>query len=284
MKSKIVAFVSAIALFSSITTVVMPMSAAATDLPVEFKLEYDADASTSTTRAINLYYDGRTLKDFSSIQFKLNYSTDAVASATVSHDVAWNNSASCADWSSIGYYAYTVNMKGGVYADIPTGKIATFELTVPEGTGEFEVYIDELEAYSSELDADYTMGNCWYYSSGENADFNNNGRSALIIPAWSTGGDTKDDFTEAAATKGSRYDEHTNTVPVDAWSTKIDWSKYNAVAKLFWSISNGSETKKVEATMAEVTGDIDAEVTYGLAIAGQADELNTITEVKLVVE
>lgn len=76
------------------------------------------------------------------------------------------------------------------------------------------------------------------------------------------------------------FDEHTDTVPVKAWMTDaIDWSSYKEVKDLKWVITVGDVANEVKATQAELSGDMT--VIYALAIAGRADQLETIESVVL---
>jgi hypothetical protein len=79
---------------------------------------------------------------------------------------------------------------------------------------------------------------------------------------------------------GAYFAEDTTSVPVAAWSTTINYSTTGVVGTLVWNITNNEGTAKVPATVVTTEGS----VVYGLVIAGQAAELDTITKVQLIAE
>lgn len=136
----------------------------------------------------------------------------------------------------------------------------TYVITVPEGTPAFTVTAT----------CDFSDEN--YGSVPKTLVANIPGAGPTTVP-----------FESATAEYIDTIADDADALPVAAWFATIDWSKYDEVKALNWELTVGGETKTVpESSETVVTGEMT--VVYGLAIAGQATQLETIDKDNVVLK
>lgn len=247
------------------------LSAKAADEKLSFI--YNESESTSTSAVIDVVVSDDTALVYS-IQFGLTTADATISSATYTE--TGTLTATCnklSDRVSINAYGeYLVSNSGTKIGKITLNfsealtKDAVISLTNPTSSLNSEYIAFENEDYTGDIYLDASVIN----ASTITVKYNPN--EEPVEP------DTTPYVPEEL--EKTRFDAHTNAVPVDAWSTTIDYSTTAVEGTLTWVISNGEKSAKVAA--ATVSG--EPTVVYGLFIAGQAAELDTIKSVQLVAE
>jgi hypothetical protein len=253
--------------FFAAASMVFSMSAFSVNAAVEkgITLEYVA-SEVATERVVKIYYAGSDLANgVQGGEFYLNVEGADVENATLTLPTPTkskfdNPDAPMIEDGSIFFCLFSADGDGVTTAD---NELITITLTVPESTGEFTVSVDTVQSYMFDATGEI-MVEC--------------DEESLTIP----GATVEEPKTPYAPTDltAKRFDAHKDDVPVDAWSTTIDYDTTEVNGTLKWAISNGTNIAKVDTTV--VSG--EGSVVYGLFIAGQAAELDTITSVQLIAE
>ena len=255
-----------------------------------FDYVYNQEKSSETTRVVDVYINGITsVKDFT-----LKFNTDNQDKITNEKTGLSSTSLSWVDFSAGGLATqkatFTKNATKGTTT--LTYTMADSDLTLEYFEGG---YLGSMVFGVTDKDASFTItttaANTTICSFATGADtWPTLEFDTLTVPAFATTPvvpeppvDTRADFEAADARKIGRYDADKTAVPVDAWLAEIDYSavKLAEGASLAWKVNVSDETIAV-ANGTTVSG--EASVFYGLAIAGRADQLDTITTVQLIAE
>lgn len=256
MKKK---FLSILAVAAMASCCAISASAAVYD---QVTLVYDEADSTPTAKSIDVYCAGD-VTYAATLDFLVEGVTILDYSFTPAPDM-FDAPVDRLDWNDVpaGKIGWMINGKAGEPVSFNGAPIATLTLTIPEDAKDFTV---ELAGGSCVGDADWNEDIIEY-------------DTKITIPGAAVE-EPKTPYVPTNLT-AQRFDKYENDVPVDAWSTTIDYSTTEVKGALKWAISNGIGTAKVDATVVTTEGS----VVYGLFIAGQASELDTIESVKLVAE
>ena len=164
-KNKLIAFVTALSMMASVGISMVSASAngdvnnnetiTTQAVTKGYELEYDADASTSTTRVINIYYRGVTDILSSTVRFIFPAGTATAASFTSS--IATQPTI-VDDFLADG--RYNVVFGGTKGETSPNSQLGTLTLTVPEGTGEFTVELGEYDIFNGNFQEETGLEPC----------------------------------------------------------------------------------------------------------------------------
>ena len=155
-KGKLVAFITAFSLASSMSTAFFTANAAddeVTPAVIEngVQLVYNEESSTKTTRVVDAYYAG--LDDLAGATIWLSFPADTVTSTSFVLDTAYKPMMQQpTDNSATGGFNYFFAL-GGEGVSHPERKIGTYTFNVPEGTGEFTVTVSKLEMSNTNLES-----------------------------------------------------------------------------------------------------------------------------------
>ena len=183
-KNKLIAFVTALSMTASMG--ISMISASANDdvnseivatqaVTKGFELEYNADASTETTRVIDVYYRG--VPDILSAKVKFVYPAGTVTGATYVSTIATQPTVVLDNMA-----AGVINVVyGGMQGETsPNNQLGNLTITVPETTGEFVLELGECEIFNGNFQEETGLDPC-----------------SITIPAYSSGEVTEEPSEEA---------------------------------------------------------------------------------------
>jgi hypothetical protein len=221
--------------------------------------------STATTRLVDVYYVG-SLEDVGSFSLELNGLIDAnVTSVEFVSDIT----ADKIEYAELPGNDYAIIVGGDTANAVVDGKLklGTIKIVFPESTGDVDVTVDIDESWVSNAE----MGD---FSGESFGGYAMDASSLKIVKELVTEPEVTyhDDVTATMVAESTDLLDD----PARGYEATVNYAN-GTVGKLVWSITAAEQTKTVDATAAEVSG--QPTVIYGLIIVDA--NVDKVTDVVL---
>lgn len=275
--SKVMALLATLTLFAS--TAVFATTVSAEDPTITEGIQLKLGATTETTREIELYYVGDAVASYNDIAYRMVITGAGVTDAKFAYDTAALSNGTPNLMAIDGGYQFGFATANSPVKAMTSGdKLGTVTLTLAEDA-EIVARLSFYDIYDEALENE----SLWITEEHEDyasyADYINAENSFITVPAFATEPEVTY-HKDVTADKVAESTELLNA-PARGYEATVNYAN-GTVGKLVWSITAAEQTKTVDATAAEVSG--QPTVIYGLIIVdANVDKVDEVV-LKNVVE